>query len=65
MLFRSCGLALSHGAYRLRNVRRLITIPTEHTTFEFMDSHPLIRDMAEYEMFMKNLLTMRKEMAPV
>jgi len=61
----ACGLALSHGAYRLRNVRRLMEIPTEHETFEFMDSHPLIRDMAEYEVFMKNLLTMRKEVAPV
>jgi transposase len=61
----ACGLALSHGAYRLQDVRRLMEIPAEHATFEFMDSHPLIRDMAEYEVFMKNLLTMRKEMAPV
>ncbi|MDD5557820.1 MAG: IS21 family transposase [bacterium] len=61
----ACGLALSHGVYRLREVRRLLEIPTEHTTFEFMDAHPLIRDMAEYEVFMKNLLAMRKEVAPV
>jgi len=61
----ACGLALSHGVYRLRGVRRLMEIPTEHETFEFMDSHPLIRDMAEYEVFMKNLLTIRKEVAPV
>jgi hypothetical protein len=61
----ACGLALSHGIYRLRGLRRLMEIPTEHTTFEFMESHPLIRDMAEYEVFMNNLLTLRKEVAPV
>jgi hypothetical protein len=62
---RACGLALSHGIYRLRGIRRLMEIPTEHGTFEFMDSHPLIRDMAEYEVFMKNLLTAGKEVAHV
>ncbi len=62
---RACGLALTHGVYRLRGIRRLMEIPTEHGTFEFMDSHPLIRDMAEYEVFMKNLLTAGKEVAHV
>jgi len=62
---RACGLALSHGIYRLRGLRRLMEIPTEHKTFEFLDSHPLIRDMAEYEVFMKNLLTVGKEVASV
>jgi transposase len=60
---RACGLALSHGAYRLRDVCRLMDIPAEHTNFEFMDSHPLIRDMVEYGVFMKNLLNLRKEVA--
>lgn len=61
----ACGLALSHGAYRLQSVRRLMKNPTEHTTFEFMDSHPLIRDMAEYAVVMQNLLVVSKEEATV
>jgi hypothetical protein len=61
----ACALALSHGAYRLRDVRHLIKIPTEQDNFEFTQTHPLIRDMAEYGMVIRNLMELRKEVVPV
>lgn len=67
---RACELAVSHGAYRLRDLRRLIKEPTRQNTFEFLESHPLIRDMAEYGALMKvltpeNASTTRKEAVEV
>lgn len=49
---KACGLALSHGAYRLRDVRRLIEQPTTQQCMDFMTNHPLIRDMQEYTDFL-------------
>ena len=60
----ACALALSHGAYRLRDVRHLIKIPTEQDNFEFTQTHPLIRDMAEYGTVIRNLAELRKEVVP-
>ena len=44
----ACGLALLHGAFRLRTVRQLIERRTEQEQFDFLSEHPLIRDMADY-----------------
>jgi hypothetical protein len=44
----ACGLALSHGAYKLRTVRQLMECRTEQEQFDFIEEHPLIRDMADY-----------------
>jgi transposase len=44
----ACGLALSHGAFKLRTVRQLIERHTQQDQFDFLSEHPLIRDMAEY-----------------
>ena len=52
---KACELALAHGAYRLRDLRRLISKPSRQNTFEFLDSHPLIRDISEYETFLRTL----------
>jgi hypothetical protein len=53
----TCRLATSHGAYRLCDLRRLIKIPRRQDTFEFLDSHPLIRNMADYGSFIEGLTT--------
>jgi len=44
----ACGLALSHGAFKLRTVRQLIERRTQQEQFDFLSEHPLIRDLAEY-----------------
>ena len=49
----ACALALSHGAYRLADLRRLLQRPSAQQTFAFMDNHPLIRDMREYTEFLE------------
>lgn len=61
---KACALALSHGAYRLRDVRRLMEMPIEQDNFEFTQTHPLIRDMAEYGTVIRNLEELRKEVVP-
>jgi transposase len=54
-LDRACELALTHGAYRLSDLRRLIVRPTRQESLPFMDKHPLIRDMREYTDFLETL----------
>lgn len=50
----ACSTALAHGLYRLRDVRRFMEQPNiEQTGFEFIQSHPLIRDMEEYGALIK------------
>ena len=49
---KACSLALTHGAYRLRDLRELIRLPVKQDNFEFMTEHPLIRDMDEYRSFL-------------
>jgi len=44
----ACGLALSHGAFKLRTVRQLMERRTEQEQLDFLSEHPLIRDLAEY-----------------
>jgi transposase len=45
---KACELALSHGQYRLRALRELLAQPSRQENFDFMENHPLIRDMNEY-----------------
>ena len=44
----ACELALTHGAYRLRTLRRLMKQPTRQEQLDFIEAHPLIREMEEY-----------------
>jgi hypothetical protein len=55
----ACDLALSHGAYRLKILRELLTRPVRQENLEFMGIHPLIRDMADYGNYIK--VKFRKE----
>lgn len=54
----ACAVAQSHGAYRLRVLRELIKrqAPAQEQ-FEFIDKHPLIRDLADYGSFVRASLT--------
>jgi transposase len=46
---RACRVAHSHESYRLKTLRHLLRNPQQKEEQEsFLDSHPLIRDMAEY-----------------
>jgi transposase len=47
----ACERASSHGAYRLRDLRRLMEQPVDQPSFEWLEEHPLIRDMADYGAF--------------
>lgn len=50
---RACELALSHGAYRLKHIRALVGKNSKQESFEFMEEHAIIRDMAEYGKIIK------------
>jgi len=43
-----CRLALANGRHHLEDIRQLMKHPVEQNQFEFLATHPLIRDMAEY-----------------
>jgi transposase len=48
-LEKACEIAASHGCYRLRTLRQLLTRQTaRQTTFAFLDEHPVIRPMTDY-----------------
>jgi transposase len=50
----ACEIAQSHGAYRLRVIRELIKRRgNKQEQFEFMDDHPIIRSLDDYEQFVK------------
>jgi transposase len=42
-------LALSHGVWRLEEIKNLLHHPTAASTFEFAQQHPLIRDLSHYQ----------------
>jgi transposase len=48
-LEKACEIAHSHGAYHLRDVRKLIDRQaSRQQQFEFVEEHPIIRSMSEY-----------------
>lgn len=56
-LEKACETAHSHGEYRLRSVRRLITHQSaRQERFEFAADHPLIRPLADYGAFLRGVL---------
>jgi hypothetical protein len=47
-------MALSHDAFRLKTIRQLIKRGgSKQEEFEFIDEHPIIRKMADYEAIVK------------
>jgi transposase len=54
-LERACQIAHSYGAHRLRTIRQLIDREVApQPEFDFMDEHPLIRPMSEYQQFVSD-----------
>jgi len=49
----ACDFAVSHGAYRLKMLHQLLSQPVRQENFMFMEKHPLIRKMADYQEFIK------------
>lgn len=51
----ACERALVHGAVRLRDVRALLASPsTQQMALPFRSHHPLIRNLAEYGLFIEH-----------
>jgi transposase len=56
----ACRVALSHGAYRLRTVRKLLQRKGQaQQQFEFLEEHPIIRPLSDYSL--ASLLQFRKD----
>ncbi len=48
-LDQACQLALTHGAWRLRDLRGLLARPVAQEQFAFIETHPLIRELEAYD----------------
>jgi transposase len=56
-LDQACQIALSHQAYRLRAIRELLKRGgPEQAAFEFLESHPIIRGLHEYDALVKDAI---------
>jgi hypothetical protein len=55
-LNQACESALAKGTWRLRDVRVLLegARPATQTTLPFQSDHPLIRNLAEYGLFIQS-----------
>jgi hypothetical protein len=47
-LDKAAGTALHHGAWRLRDLQRLVEAPANVIQFDFLETHPLIRPLEAY-----------------
>jgi hypothetical protein len=45
----ACQLALGHGAWHLRDLRELLARPVAQEQFDFIEAHPLIRNLKTYD----------------
>jgi len=55
----ACQVAHSHGAYHLRSLRQLLQrrcAPAIQQNFEFVQQHPIIRDLGDYGQFVHRAL---------
>ncbi len=56
----ACQVAQGHGAYHLRSLRQLIeqqNPPAIQQNFEFIQEHPIIRDLGDYGQFVRQAIT--------
>ena len=49
-LERACGRAVHLGLWRLRDVRRLVQCGEQFVQIDFLQAHPLIRDLGHYQL---------------
>jgi transposase len=55
---RACGIALSHGEYRLRTVRALVVrTAAKEEPSPLIEEHPVIRPLAEYDQVVQSSLS--------
>lgn len=47
-LERAAGMATHHGAWRLRDLKRLLELPGHVVQLDFLETHPLIRSLEAY-----------------
>lgn len=53
---RACAAALTDSHFHLKDLKRILESPqSEQETMSFMETHPLIRDVAEYGEFLREL----------
>jgi hypothetical protein len=53
----ACATAFAHLCYRLRTIRQLLKHRSERQeVFDFLQEHPLIRDLGEYGQFVRQAL---------
>jgi len=50
-------LALTHGAWRLDEIKNLLGGPSAQAQFQFAQEHPLIRDLSHYQALMPDCFT--------
>lgn len=60
-LERVAEIALDHRLFRLKPIRSLLADPAAPVQLQFIEHHPVIRDMSEYQSFVHDALTSRKE----
>ena len=48
-LNQACQLAITHGSWRLKELKALLARPTTQEQFGFIQTHPLIRDLHAYQ----------------
>ncbi len=47
-LEKAARVATHHGAWRLRDLKRLLELPTNVVQLDFLETHPLIRSLDAY-----------------
>ena len=47
-LEKAAKVATHHGAWRLRDLKRLLELPANVVQLDFLETHPLIRSLAAY-----------------
>jgi transposase len=47
-LEKAAGVAIHHGAWRLRDLKRLLELPGNVVQLDFLETHPLIRSLEAY-----------------
>ena len=61
LIERACETALTHGVYRLRTIRELIKRQGDRQDqFEFIQEHPIIRQLSDYENLVHTAFTKEK-----
>jgi transposase len=53
---RACRIAREHQTYRLKSIRRLIQSSADEDQLDFLEEHPLIRDLREYGAFVADCI---------